>query len=264
MNTEAGVILPDRPRETEPEEFYNKEKKYPVLWLLHGAMGDYSDWVRKSNIERYACDRDLIVVMPSGYNSYYGSWPHYSGGLYAENFIINELMPMIYAWFPASAEKKDNFIGGLSMGGQGTIQLCARYPEKFMAGAALSASAIEYKSKYMEEKDKSVHPHADYVDANGGLETFLESGLYTRKVLEDMYKAGKINQMPFLYMESGGGDARLGEFEETAEFLKKLGIETGFSTVGNYGHEWDYWDIGIRNALAFFERFNADIKVKEK
>lgn len=51
-----SVILPDKPRNISPEEFYGNNKKYKVLWLLHGTFGDHSDWVRKTNIELYACE----------------------------------------------------------------------------------------------------------------------------------------------------------------------------------------------------------------
>ena len=64
VNHEISVILPDKPREQSPADFYGSGKKYPVLWLLHGTFGDHSDWLRKSMIELYACENDLIVVMP--------------------------------------------------------------------------------------------------------------------------------------------------------------------------------------------------------
>ena len=69
VNHEVTVILPDKPREQSPADFYGSGKKYPVLWLLHGTFGDHSDWVRKTNIEMYATERNLVVVMPSALNS---------------------------------------------------------------------------------------------------------------------------------------------------------------------------------------------------
>ena len=60
-NTEVSIILPDRSRTVAPEAFYQKGIKYPVLWLLHGTYGDHSDWVRHTNIELYARERDLIA-----------------------------------------------------------------------------------------------------------------------------------------------------------------------------------------------------------
>ena len=68
-NTEVTIILPDKPWETDSNAFYRSGKKYKVLWLLHGTFGDHTDWLRKSNIELYACEKDLIVVCPSGMNA---------------------------------------------------------------------------------------------------------------------------------------------------------------------------------------------------
>ena len=64
-NTDVNIIVPDKKRGVSPAEFYGSGKKYKVLWLLHGTFGDYTDWLRKSNIELYACEKNLIVVMPS-------------------------------------------------------------------------------------------------------------------------------------------------------------------------------------------------------
>ena len=64
-NTQITVILPDKPRGITPAEFYGSGRKYKVLWLLHGTFGDHTDWVRKTNIEMYATEKNLVVVMPS-------------------------------------------------------------------------------------------------------------------------------------------------------------------------------------------------------
>jgi len=61
-NTYVDVILPDLPERLDTEEFYRSGAKYPVLWLLHGTHGDASDWQRRTCIEHYACERNVIVV----------------------------------------------------------------------------------------------------------------------------------------------------------------------------------------------------------
>ena len=55
-STDVNILLPDCARSQEPAAFYGSGKKYPVLWLLHGTFGDYSDWLRKTNVEP-ACQR---------------------------------------------------------------------------------------------------------------------------------------------------------------------------------------------------------------
>ena len=94
-NTEIGMILPECSRRMEAAEFYRPGKKYRVLWLLHGGRGDYSDWIRKSMIEVYACEHDLVVIMPSAMNSAYTDWPSFSVGYDMYGFFLKELMKMV-------------------------------------------------------------------------------------------------------------------------------------------------------------------------
>ena len=65
FNTDVNIIMPDRPKNITPEQFYLSGEKYKVLYLLHGTYGDYSDWIRKSNIEVYAAESNLVGVMSS-------------------------------------------------------------------------------------------------------------------------------------------------------------------------------------------------------
>ena len=143
-NHNVGVILPDRPHDISSKEFYGSGKKYKVLWLLHGTFGDYSDWIRKSMIELYASEKNLIVVMPSALNSNYANWPAFGTGFNMFDYLTEELMPLIYNWFPASDKREDNYIAGLSMGGRGTCVYAFNHPEKFAGAAILSANPSDF------------------------------------------------------------------------------------------------------------------------
>ena len=70
-NTDIAIILPSIKQGEDVKTFYQSSKKYPVLWLLHGTLGCYNDYLRRTNIELYATENDLIVVMPSAMNSNY-------------------------------------------------------------------------------------------------------------------------------------------------------------------------------------------------
>ena len=130
-STDVNIILPDCARSQDTRAFYGSGKKYPVLWLLHGTFGDYSDWLRKTKVELYAAEKDLIVVMPSAQNTDYANWPGFGTGYQVFDYLTKELMPLVYGWFPASERREDNFIAGLSMGGRGAIAYAWAYPEKF-------------------------------------------------------------------------------------------------------------------------------------
>lgn len=215
-------------------------------------------------VETYACERGLIVVMPSAYNSYYGKWPRAFGGLEAADYFTEELMPLIYAWLPASQAREDNFIAGLSMGGQGAIKFCAGHPEKFAACAMLSAAALDYEELYRAEQQGPDHAHADYVDANGGIEKFMAGEENTRGVLRDLGASGRVGELPPIYMEAGDRDHHFQEFEAFAGFMKELGIPVRLNISEGYGHEWRFWDIGIQHALDFFEGISPKLGAERK
>src|SRR3954463_11013164 len=57
-NIKAVIITPDN---------YNSGTQYPVVYLLHGAGGDYSDWVKKGgNVAANADLFNIIIVCPDG------------------------------------------------------------------------------------------------------------------------------------------------------------------------------------------------------
>src|SRR5947199_8844188 len=45
--------------------------RYPVLYLLHGLTGHYSDWITKTNVADYAAQYRMIVVMTAGNDGWY-------------------------------------------------------------------------------------------------------------------------------------------------------------------------------------------------
>src|SRR5213078_1741409 len=54
-----------------PRDYRTSSTRYPVLYLLHGLSGHYSDWMTKTNIVDYAASYRMIVVMPEGNDGWY-------------------------------------------------------------------------------------------------------------------------------------------------------------------------------------------------
>ena len=247
-NTEITVILPDKPWKTSPAEFYGSGKKYKVLWLLHGIFGDHTDWLRKSNIELYACEKDLIVVCPNGMNTNYGNWPSYGLGYNMYDFLFDELMPLIYGWLPASDKREDNFIAGLSMGGRGTCVYAFSHPEKFAAAAVLSASPRNFET--MAEKEPAMWERMSKSVINyKDLEDFLASPENTWKIVGEKAKTG---ELPRLYFACGEDDGLYPAFMDFKKYAEEIGLPATFETIPGYKHEWRFWDLSIQKALSFF------------
>ena len=113
-------------------------KKFKTLYLLHGYLGNYTDWVSGTQIQRWAEERNLAVVMPSGDNAFYVDHPA-TGNCYGK-FIGEELVEITRRMFPLSDKREDTFIGGLSMGGYGALYNGLKYHEIF--GAIISFSGV--------------------------------------------------------------------------------------------------------------------------
>src|SRR5256714_15204462 len=70
-----NVILP-------PGYRTSKTTRYPVLYLLHGLGGHYTDWVKRTNVADYAAQYRLILVTPEGNDSWYAD----SGGIPTDKY----------------------------------------------------------------------------------------------------------------------------------------------------------------------------------
>jgi S-formylglutathione hydrolase FrmB len=119
--------------------------RYPVLYLLHGALGGYMDWY-DNGVERLIGDRKLIVVMPDdgydgGYSDWYGLIAGATGPVPAwETFDIGELVPFIDSSYPTLPDRGHRFIAGLSSGGAGATKYAGAHPGLFGAVGSFSGA----------------------------------------------------------------------------------------------------------------------------
>jgi len=254
-NTEVSIILPDKPRNVEPAQFYGSGRKYKVLWLLHGTFGDHTDWLRKSMIEIYAREKDLVVVMPSALNSDYSNWDRCMMGYGMFDYLTEELMPLIYNWLPASNKREDNFIAGLSMGGGGTLKYALAHPDKFAAAAVLSSSARNYERILADPEAAREKRLANRVANHGGVENFLDSTENTWRMLGEMVHR---TDLPRIYCACGTKDFLYEWYSEFKAYALKIGADITFEEIEGYGHEWRFWDLTIQKALAFFGLSDED------
>ena len=68
----VNVILPVDRFDADTNSYLSREgQKYKTLYLLHGLLGNYTDWVSRTRIQMWAEEKDLAVIMPSGDNSFY-------------------------------------------------------------------------------------------------------------------------------------------------------------------------------------------------
>ena len=259
-STDVNIILPDCARSQNPAAFYGSGKKYPVLWLLHGTFGDYSDWLRKTNVELYAEEKNLIVVMPSAHNTDYANWPGFGTGYQAFDYLTEELMPLVYGWFPASVKRADNFIAGLSMGGRGAIAYAWAYPEKFAAMYSMSCVPQDMRpaAAELESGEPAPNPWAaldrernrNRLENAGGLEAYLASPQNTWDKAKEIAKR---DDMPRMYFSCGTADfVMYRHFKAFRAYAEEIGLQAEFTETEGYNHEWRFWEKEIRRAIEIF------------
>jgi S-formylglutathione hydrolase FrmB len=141
--TRVNVLLP---REYDP----SGATRYPVLYLLHGALADYNDWNYSGGITSLVDEVDglppFIVVMPDGghygwYSDWYGTDLGSSGAAPAwARYHVGELIPWIDAHLPTVGDRTGRAIAGLSMGGFGAMSYASRHPDLFAAAGSFSGA----------------------------------------------------------------------------------------------------------------------------
>ena len=108
---------------------YTKDKKYPVLYLLHGIGGDENEWPRGGVpnviLDNLYADKKavpMIVVMPNGRaskdvtaKSGFGQ----QGPAFAafEKDLLKDLIPFVEKNYSVNADRESRALAGLSMGG---------------------------------------------------------------------------------------------------------------------------------------------------
>ncbi len=256
------IILPDTPRTMEPKKFFSNGRKYPVLWLLHGTFGDCDDWLNRSMIEVFACEHNLAVVMMNGLNTDYVNWPGTGIGTNAYDYLFEELMPMVYNWYPVSDRREDNYIAGLSMGGAGTMVYALGHPEKFSVAASLSYPLMpaDY-DLVIDPEDKLIGTPAhlrgfrpnrkDNQIANaGGLEAYKASVANTWDRLIEAEESGI--DLPKLYFCIGTKDFLYPAWINFREMVAEKGFDIELEEEEGYAHEWRFWNMYIEKIINRF------------
>ncbi len=152
-----GGDAPDRDVSIYLPPSYKTEKnrRYPVVYMLHGFTDDDAKWFGVVKhwinlpevINKALTDgqtREMIVVMPNGFTRFKGSM--YSNSVTVgdwETFITKELIAYIDGHYRTLAQASSRGLAGHSMGGYGTMRLGMKSTDVFSSIYALSPCCME-------------------------------------------------------------------------------------------------------------------------
>lgn len=200
---------------------YSADRRYPVLYLLHGIGGNQHEWrgyVRATavldRLLAQAQAQPMIVVMPNGRARPDDRPPpadqtftpeHIAAFAAFESDLLQSLIPAVDAKYATLADAGHRAIAGLSMGGGQALNFGLSHPDTFAWVGGFSSAP-------------NTRPAAE--------------------LLGD--KEAARSQFKLVYLSCGNRDGLINVSQSMHRELKALGVNHVWN-VDEYGHDRDSW-----------------------
>jgi enterochelin esterase-like enzyme len=200
---------------------FSSERKYPVLYLLHGLGGNHEEWrgyIRAHTIlDNLMADGKvvpMIVVMPNGRALPDDRPPpqdrmftpdHVAGFARFERDLLGSLIPAVEAAYPVQRDARQRAIAGLSMGGGQALNFGLAHLDTFASVGGFSSAP-------------NTRPPA--------------------QLLPDPAAARR--QLALLYLSCGRQDGLINVSQGVHRYLKQHDVPHAWN-VDEYGHDRDSW-----------------------
>ncbi len=203
---------------------YSKDKKYPVLYLLHGIGGDENEWQRFAQpnilLDNLLADGKavpMIVVMPNGRaqkndraeGDVFRSAPAFAA---FEDDLLKDVIPTIESRYSVQADREHRALAGLSMGGGQSLNFGLAHLDTFAWIGGFSSAP-------------NTKPPAQLVPD----------------------PAAAKQKLKLLYLSCGNKDGLIGVSQGVQAYLKEHDVPHVWN-VDSYGHDATHW----RNNLYHF------------
>ena len=203
---------------------YTTDKKYPVLYLLHGIGGDETEWERFATpevlLDNLIADGKavpMIIVMPNG-RAQKNDRPE--GNIYAaapafaafERDLLDDVIPTIQSRYSTFTNRENRALAGLSMGGGQSLNFGLTHLDTFAWVGGFSSAP-------------NTKPPAELVPDPAAAKT----------------------QLKLLWLSGGSKDGLLSISQGMHTYLKDKGVPHIWHVDGN-GHDPIHW----RNSLYHF------------
>ncbi|MEP6755348.1 MAG: alpha/beta hydrolase-fold protein [Chthonomonadales bacterium] len=203
---------------------YSMDKKYPVVYLLHGIGGDETEWERFAKpdqlMDNLLADSKavpMIIVMPNGRAqkddrpgpNAFATAPAFAA---FEQDLLNDVIPYMESHYALQADSEHRAIAGLSMGGGQSLNFGLAHLDKFAWIGGFSSAP-------------NTKPAA--------------------QLLSDPEAAKK--QLKLLWLSSGNKDGLIRISQGVHAYMKEKGIPHIWNVDG-HAHDATHW----RNNLYYF------------
>lgn len=208
----------------------------PTLFLLHGWSGCWRNWSEKYDLQEISDRTGFRIITPDGF---YNSW--YLNNIDPEKmqyrtFVDKELYPQMKKRY--NLKRETTFITGLSMGGQGAINIFLDDTTRFRTAGSMSG-VLDLPSTNLRKSQMSLVIGTDSLYC-------LSQSAHTRVVT-----AGKGLKTP-LVISSGYNDFYASNAETFCKVCKENNIPyILLLTPGT--HSWKYWGFALEEHIHYFK-----------
>lgn len=260
-----------------PPDYADSERRYPVLYLLHGHLQNYTVWGRNLGAAEAAWRLgELILVMPDGGNSWFVNYADSDSGQRNnwEDHVISDVIGYVDRHYRSEARRAGRAIGGLSMGGFAALALGLRHPDLFVslgsssgalsharnAAAAIGAgleripaplpTGAQFAAADQFVADIIAIPgfatQAERTPAGVDFLTVEQAEAYDPFTI--IYQVPR-SAMPHIYLDAGVGDPLIQDARELAQVLMLNNVPMVYRQAPG-GHTADYWRRAIATMMA--------------
>jgi len=215
-----------------PVGYESSQKRYPVLYLLHGWNGDYTNWVRLTNLVKYAEQFDMIIVTPDAGNSWYVNSATAPRNR-VQDYVANDLVDDVDRNWRTIAAPHRRAIAGLSMGGYGSVLLALKYPGTFAMAGSISG-AFDGPTRVEHDMPQLLE---SVIEAYGPADS-------TTRAENDVYRlsaTAEPNRVPYFYIDCGSQDPLVESNRKLIRALAAQGLRYEYHEYAG-AHTWEYWD----------------------
>lgn len=235
-----------------PNGFDKTDKKYPVVYLLHGLYGGYDNWAKQGNMQLVADELigsgeavEMIIIMPNAgspdihnvYNGYFNmpDWNY-------EDFFFQELIPGAEGKYRGVGDKQHRAIMGLSMGGGGSTVYAQRHPDQFSSCYAMSA--------WLHSEVPAEHKEGDKFYYTCKTVNELSATNFVENATEEQVKQLRTVKW---FFDCGDDDGLMDLSVKIHQAMRKKWVKSELR-INNGVHNWEYWHLCLRQALPFASR----------
>ena len=239
-----------------PPDYDTSQRRYPVVYLLHGYTDDDTGWLQFGEApyitDEAIANREIppmIIVMPDGGVTWYVN--DYKGKKPWADMFIKEFIPYIDATYRTRPKKEFRGIAGLSMGGYGALETAMRNPDLFAACVAFSAGVMT-DDELITMADDHYENMFGFLFGDGlkGAARVTDQwSAFSPLHLLDSQPKDKLKSVRY-YIDCGDDDFLYKGNSALHVKMRDLEIPHEYR-VRDGSHSWVYWRTGLKDGLKF-------------